>query len=460
MKQFTAEEILDVIDKYFSESVFITDGEGNIIFVNDKGAKRMKSAKEELEGRNVYDLINEGLYKQSTTKMAIETKKPFTGMLDPNLEESTASHSVPVLDENGNVYVVITANMSLEHNKEWESILMEERGISEKLRREIDNLRTQNPVLIVAESSARKKILENIDIIAPTDSNVIIEGESGTGKSIAARYIHDKSNRSNEAFVTVNCAAIPEALLESELFGYEAGAFTGALAKGKMGLFEAADGGTIFLDEIGEMPLGLQSKLLNVIEERKIRRVGGVDSIPVDVRIICATNADLNALVKEKKFREDLYYRLSVFTIKMLPLRETKEDIIPLAEFFLDKLNKTKGTQKFLSEATQRSMLMHNWPGNIRELRNVVERIYVISYTDALDFVPTPTFGIPTGLYDADKVISTKNYDSLKDYVNEAEKLFIDKTIEECRGSMSEAARRLKIDRSSLYKKYKKLSEK
>ncbi|MBR6025847.1 MAG: sigma-54-dependent Fis family transcriptional regulator [Firmicutes bacterium] len=208
------------------------------------------------------------------------------------------------------------------------------------------------------------------------------------------------------------------------------------------------------------MPLGLQSKLLNVIEERKIRRVGGVDSIPVDVRIICATNADLNALVKEKKFREDLYYRLSVFTIKMLPLRETKEDIIPLAEFFLDKLNKTKGTQKFLSEATQRSMLMHNWPGNIRELRNVVERIYVISYTDALDFVPTPTFGIPTGLYDADKVISTKNYDSLKDYVNEAEKLFIDKTIEECRGSMSEAARRLKIDRSSLYKKYKKLSEK
>ena len=262
MKQFTAEEILDVIDKYFSESVFITDGEGNIIFVNDKGAKRMKSTKEELEGRNVYDLINEGLYKQSTTKMAIETKKPFTGMLDPNLEESTASHSVPVLDENGNVYVVITANMSLEHNKEWESILMEERGISEKLRREIDNLRTQNPVLIVAESSARKKILENIDIIAPTDSNVIIEGESGTGKSIAARYIHDKSNRSNEAFVTVNCAAIPEALLESELFGYEAGAFTGALAKGKMGLFEAADGGTIFLDEIGKCLWGFSQSFL------------------------------------------------------------------------------------------------------------------------------------------------------------------------------------------------------
>lgn len=457
MRKITPEEILKALETHYSESIFITDGEGNIIFVNEVGADRLNNTIDGLMGKNVKDLVEKGMYEKSTALGAIRTKKPFTGMITEGRD--TLSHSVPLLDDDGKVEMVLTSNMSTARYKEWERMIAEERDRVEKLRREIDNLRTQNPISIIAKSAARRKILENADIIAPTDSNVIIEGESGTGKSVAARYIHDRSQRNSEAFVTVNCAAIPEALLESELFGYEAGAFTGALAKGKMGLFEAADGGTIFLDEIGEMPLGLQSKLLNVIEEKKIRRVGGVDSIPVDVRIICATNSDLNALVKEKKFREDLYYRLSVFTVKMLPLRETPEDIIPLAEFFLEKMNKTKGTNKYLSEAAQRSMLIHNWPGNIRELRNVVERIYVISYTDSLDFVPTPTFGLPTGMYDAERVVSVSNYGSLKEYVNEAEKLFIDQTLDECGGSMSEAARRLKIDRSALYKKYKKLCE-
>lgn len=458
-KEFTAEEILEVIDKYFSESIFMTDGEGNIVFLNEKGAKRIHTPKEELQGRNIYDLIQEGLYTQSTTKMAIETKKPYTGMLDQGLEDNTASHSVPVLDENGDVYMVITANMSLEHSKEWESILSAERGISERLRREIENIKQQQAQSIVAVSPAGRRIYTNMDIVSPTDSNIIITGESGTGKSMTARYIHEHSQRKDGSFVSVNCAAIPEALLESELFGYEAGAFTGALSKGKIGLFEAADGGTLFLDEISEIPLGLQSKLLSAIEDKKIRKVGGVNSIPVDVRVICATNADLTSLVKEKKFREDLYYRLAVFSVDLPPLRERKEDIIPLANMFLAELNKKNGTNKYLSETAKESMVTHNWPGNVRELRNVIERIYVISYGDALDFVPTPTFGIPAGMYEADRVAETRKYDSLKEYMNEAEKAFIDKVLKECNGSMAETARRLKIDRSALYKKYKKLSE-
>ena len=155
----------------------------------------------------------------------------------------------------------------------------------------------------------------------------------------------------------------------------------------------------------------------------------------------------------------DLYYRLTVFSVNLFPLRERKEDIIPLANMFLDELNKKNGTNKYLSDTSKESMMTHNWPGNVRELRNVVERIYVVSYSDALDFVPTPTFGIPTGLYEADKVVAAREYGSLKEYVNEAEKLFIDKTLEECGGSMSEAAKKLKIDRSALYKKYKKLCE-
>ena len=181
-----------------------------------------------------------------------------------------------------------------------------------RMQRELDHLRLKGHSRMIAGSPAMQTVMQTIQAIAPTDSNVVILGESGTGKDVMARFIHENSLRADKAFISINCAAIPEQLLESELFGYEAGAFTGALSKGKIGLFEAASGGTIFLDEIGDMPLSLQSKLLRALENREIRRVGGVKNIPIDARIICATNVNLKSMVKEHRFREDLYYRLSV----------------------------------------------------------------------------------------------------------------------------------------------------
>ncbi|MCQ2554066.1 MAG: sigma 54-interacting transcriptional regulator [Clostridia bacterium] len=451
---FTASDILEAIKRFYSESIFITDGEGNVIFVNEIGAQRLGPKANNILGRNVDDLVREGVYGRSTTRIAIETKKPYTATINPKEKESNVSKSVPVIDKEGNVRMVVTANMSLKQNKEWKGILDEQKEIAERLKREIDNLR-QNDNKIIANDPETKKVFANIDIIAPTDSNVIILGESGTGKDLTARYIHEHSPRKDEAFISINCAAIPEPLLESELFGYESGAFTGASSKGKMGLFEAANGGTLFLDEIGEMPLGLQSKLLNAIEDKSIRKVGGVKSKPVDVRIICATNADLMTLVKEKKFREDLYYRIAVFTVRLLPLRERPGDILPLAGYFLEEMNKRQGTSKYLSDAAKESMLMHSWPGNIRELRNVVERIFVISYTDSLDFLPTPTFGIPSGLYEADKVLPIAKFDNLKDYLEDAEKRYIESVVEESE-TLVEAARKLGIDRTALYRKLKK----
>ncbi|MCQ2560654.1 MAG: sigma 54-interacting transcriptional regulator [Clostridia bacterium] len=451
------QDILNAISDYYSESIFVTDGEGNVIFVNKIGAERLNSTPEKLIGRNVDSMVSEGLYGQSTTRKAIQTKRPFAARLFPDRKDSNVSKSVPILDEKGDVRMVITANMSPEHSKDWDTILSQEHEIAERLRRELDNLRSSQNVNIICESMQMKQVRYNLDIISPTLSSIVIVGESGTGKDLMARYIHAHSDRKNNAFISINCAAIPEPLLESELFGYEAGAFTGALSKGKIGLFEAADGGTLFLDEIGEMPLGLQSKLLNAIEDKAIRKVGGVKSIPVDVRIICATNANLDNMVHEHKFREDLYYRLSVFTVQLPPLRDRKDDIMPLAEHFLAEMNRKNGSHKYLSEVTRESMLKHNWPGNIRELRNVIERIFVVSYGDDLEFTPMPTFRLQENPYEAELASSKKEYGSLKEFVNDMEKAYIEKTLKECGGSMTKTSQKLGIDRTALYRKLKKL---
>ena len=349
--------------------------------------------------------------------------------------------------------MVVTTNMSMEHNKEWEEIIEKERAVMARMKRELDHLRLRGHSRIIANSPAMKNVMQTIQAIAPTDSNVVILGESGTGKDVMARFIHDHSLRQDKAFISINCAAIPEQLLESELFGYEAGAFTGALSKGKIGLFEAASGGTIFLDEIGDMPLALQSKLLRALENNEIRRVGGVKNIPIDVRIICATNVNLKNMIEEKTFREDLYYRLSVFVIQLPPLRERKEDIIPLAENFLHMLNEKYDANKTLAPVTVETMLRHRWPGNIRELRNVMERIFVISRDNQLIFTPTPTARYGNEESDAIEFAPSKEMGDLRSFSAAAERWFIEKTLGECGGRVGEAANKLGIHRSVLYRK-------
>lgn len=453
MKKFSAEEILEALNTHYDESIFITDNEGNVIYVNKLGADRLGSSREYLIGKNVRELMKEGMYVNSTVLAAIETKKPYTGHLanyGQNKNDSV-SHSVPVLDKNGEVTMVVTNNMSKERSEEWEAIMRKELAANEKLQRELDYLRDSKNKEVISNSPAMQAILKSVDILAPTDSSVIILGESGTGKDVFAKYIHKHSDRADKAFISVNCAAIPEDLLESELFGYEKGAFTGALSKGKIGLFEAAEGGTVFLDEIGDMPIQLQSKLLRTLENKEIRRVGGVESIPIDVRIICATNVDLEKQVKEKKFRQDLYYRLSVFEVKIPPLRERQEDIIPLAEYFLDNLNEKYGEKKRLSEVAKRTMLSHDWPGNIRELRNVMERIFVISPGNELIFTPAPTANYSEQTL-LNNMMPTQIV-SLKDYTKNMEEKYIDFVIEQNGGSVAKAATQLGVHRSVLYRK-------
>jgi len=230
-----------------------------------------------------------------------------------------------------------------------------------------------------------RRLLEQAVKVAPQPTTVLLTGESGTGKEVIARFIHRRSGRPEGLFVAVNCAALTETLLESELFGHEKGAFTGA-TQSKRGRFELAQGGTLFLDEIGEMSFNLQSKLLRVLQEQQFERVGGTQTITVDVRVIAATNQNLTQAIQNKTFREDLFYRLSVFPIHLPPLRERREDIIPLAEYFVAKLKgRMDSHQKKISPAAAEKLYSHNWPGNIRELQNSIERALIVSQSDLLE---------------------------------------------------------------------------
>ncbi|MCI0406943.1 MAG: sigma-54 dependent transcriptional regulator, partial [Acidobacteria bacterium] len=237
---------------------------------------------------------------------------------------------------------------------------------------------------LVGESPAMDQVKAMLDRVAPTNSTVLIWGESGTGKELAARAIHRRSPRRAKQFVSINCGALPDELLESELFGHVKGSFTGAVAT-KKGLFEVADGGTIFLDEIGDTSPAMQVKLLRVLQERQIRRVGGTEQLEVDVRIITATNQDLESMVREKRFREDLYYRINVIAIKMPPLREKREDIAALANHFLAKYTKIMGKRiRDISPDAMRQLMEYSWPGNVRELENVIERAVALEGSDRI----------------------------------------------------------------------------
>src|SRR6266566_5072547 len=243
---------------------------------------------------------------------------------------------------------------------------------------------------IVGTSRALRAVLDQVRIVAPTDSTVLIEGETGTGKEVVANAIHESSNRRSRPFIKLNCAAIPLGLLESELFGHEKGAFTGAVMQ-KLGRFEAANGGTLFLDEIGDIPLELQAKLLRVLQEQEFERLGSTHTRRVDVRVVAATNQDLGSLVAEKLFRMDLYYRLNVFPIALPPLRHRMEDIPALVAHFVHRYASSMGKQIVkIAADDMEALVRHSWPGNIRELQNFIERAVILTKGDVLKPPPLP----------------------------------------------------------------------
>jgi transcriptional regulator with PAS, ATPase and Fis domain len=317
----------------------------------------------------------------------------------------------------------------------------------------------KNKNAVIAESPAMIEILSYLERVAWTTSTVYLQGESGTGKEVLSRFIHNESQRSNEPFIPVNCAAIPTELLESEFFGYEKGSFSGALTKGKPGFFEMADAGTLFLDEIGDMPLPLQTKLLRTIESGEVQRVGGTTLIKTDVRLIVATNKDLALKVKDGTFREDLFYRINVIPVKIPPLRERKEDIVPIAEYFISQFNKKYDTGLTLTTEMKKILEAHSWPGNIRELRNLIERMVIVpgSINDIAELASSSSES--AAIIDNETIHekSEQHTGDLKSLVRAVEKEYISKLLNEKEWRVNEIADILGIHRSMLYRKMQEL---
>jgi transcriptional regulator with PAS, ATPase and Fis domain len=386
---------MDILFKVMDNEndVTLTDGKGIVIRVSDSYEKHYGVSKEDIIGKSIFSLEDQGIFKPSVTAVVLDKKRKATILQKNKLGESILTTGVPIFDDFGNIQYVISfnsidiANMTSLHEK---YIKLTE--LMSEYNAEINQLQMKeiNEKELVAKSTHMTNVSELISQIAETNANVLITGETGVGKSMIAKIIHQKSGRVDGPFIEINCGTIPESLIESELFGYEKGSFTGASARGKIGKIELAKGGTLFLDEIGELPLNMQVKLLQVIQEKVIIRIGGLEKIDVDFRLITATNLDLKKNIKANLFREDLYYRLNVIPIHIQPLRERPEDIAPLVQSFLERFNKKYNKQVFLSPEVFDTLEKQKWPGNVRQIENLVERLVIMAKRKEIDLEDLP----------------------------------------------------------------------
>lgn len=431
--------IIDSVD----EGVIALSGNLEIEFFNSYCEKLFGYEKNEILGRNIKSFIG----KQSSLLELITSGKSYE-----NVEVSISNEKVDgrylatgraVKDDNLNpIGSVLTIKDFQKAREIAEIVSLDESGPFKE---------------IVGSSTPLERVKKICSSIAKSDSTVLIKGESGTGKELFAKAIKKLSKRENQRFITVNCAALPDSLIESELFGYEKGSFTGALNRGKEGLFKEADKGTIFLDEIGELSLGVQSKLLRVLQEGTIRKIGSSKEEKVDVRIICATNRNLDEMMKKGEFREDLYYRLNVIPITIPPLRERKEDIPLLIGHFIRKMNKKVGKDIVSASMDYINYMMeYDWPGNIRELENSIERSVNLCEGNILTNNYIFVDEKPNGNYN-EEFLQYKETASLKEQVKELEIKILKKSLQKNK-SIRKAAKELGISHTALIKKIQKLN--
>lgn len=380
MGTFCSKSELDSCMLAFTEKMdvgcFVLDKDGYYLYVNDAYCKLTNRCHEFFRGVSIPHLIKKGyleysVWEQVMNKQSIISSIITINDLDSNCIYDTITTGIPYFDSKGNIKYVFIIQETLRH-------------LSNKLHKAFYEQKTKDIEIFerrdfIAESPQMKQILTILDVVSKTDATVLINGKSGTGKEIIADYIYKKSNRNTRPFIAVNCAAIPENLMESELFGYEKGAFSGASPSGKKGLIELADGGTLFLDEINSLPVALQAKLLRVIESKQVTRIGSIRSKIIDFRLICSSNENLKMLIEKHRFREDLYYRINVISVLIPPLCERKEDIIPLGLYFLKYYCEKYNCIKVLSNKLLENLCAYPWPGNVRELKNFIERIIITS---------------------------------------------------------------------------------
>lgn len=371
-----------IVDSIYDE-VLVVDSLGKIIRVSNRSTHQLWGVDPEtVIGQNILELEEKGWFKPSVTRKVLEEKKKVSIVQHNRFGRKILAVGNPVFNQKNELERIVIASRDITAVKKLEEELEEAKTLKEKYRKEVDILKKVqhgNEKKIIYQSEQIKNLMFEVERVARVESTVTLYGESGVGKELFAQAIHQLSPRAENPFIRINCGSIPENLLESELFGYEKGAFTGALSNGKKGLFELANEGTLFLDEIGELPLNLQVKLLRAIQEREIMKIGGSKAIPINIRIITATNKNLEEMVAKGTFREDLFYRIHVIPLFIPPLRERIADIEPIVYHFLEYYNERFSSKKYFSEDAMEVLKTYKWPGNIRQLQNVTERAMVVT---------------------------------------------------------------------------------
>lgn len=454
----TYKSILNAMEEW----VVIVDHQSKIFFINRPYARFLGVKAEDVKGKKVTEVI-----ENTRMHITVQTGKAERLSLQKILGSTMIANRFPIIEQGEVIGAVGTVIFHDTH--EWKQInthikaLLAEQDFSSQ--KQLTSNKTVTGASfqlndVIGDSQVMKSLSAKVKQVASGDVTVLIRGESGTGKELYAHAIHQLSDRAEFPFIKVNCAAIPENLLESELFGYEEGAFTGAKRGGKAGKFQLANGGTLFLDEIGDLPLPMQAKLLRVLQDREVESVGGTHATPLNIRLITATHRPLESLIASGDFREDLYYRINVVSINLPALRERRDDIAKLADFFLQKLSRRTGRRApKLTVQALTAMLAYDWPGNIRELENVMEAAFYTSHDRKipLSLLPVQLSQIIPRPQEHQPHFTIKQAEgSLKEQLNAAEREIIKAALIECGDNRTKAAKKLGISKSTFYEKIDK----
>lgn len=451
-----SQEMEEILEGSF-DGILVTDGEGNVQYVNSSYERVAAIPRSQLQGHNMRDLINPVWMRNSVAFVVMEERRSVSMQQITQDGRDIIVTGTPIFDRDNNIKRIVINARDISEIYQLKEELLKVKKRELQHYQDIISTNDTETEKIIAVSEKSKKVFALAERVGPFDATVLIQGESGVGKEEVARRIHRSSMRKDKMLVTINCGAIPENLLESELFGYEKGAFTGAANVGKMGLLEAASGGTVFLDEIGEIPLSFQVKLLRVLETKQVMRVGGIKPKNIDVRFIAATNRDLSKMVQEGTFREDFYYRLNVITIMVPPLRQRCDDILPLSLYFLNFFNNKYHQNKEITPEVIQRFEEYDWSGNVRELRNVIENMVIMGADKQLHISDIPWVSKMIG--DALSCQETNSVEpetmDLNAAVEKTEREILSRAKERC-SSTREIARLLKVDQSTIVRKLKK----
>lgn len=454
-------ELEEILEGSF-DGILVTDAEGKVLYVNSSYERVTEIRKKDLEGKYMKDLMNPVWMPNSVAYVVAEQKQPVSKRQIVKSGRHIIVTGRPVFNKKGDIKKIVINARDITEIYELTEELQQSKEMGKQYLESFSDYTASDEKdgknTILAVSKEMQDVLILAEKVANFHATVLILGESGVGKEEMAKFIHGNSLRSDDPFITLNCGAIPANLLESELFGYEKGAFTGAMQSGKEGLLEAADGGTVFLDEIGETPLDFQVKLLRFLENKEVRRVGSLETRHVDVRIIAATNRDLAAMVEEGTFREDLYYRLNVVQIEVPALRKRIDDIIPLASLFLHKYNEMYNQQKLLTYEVMEELKKYPWVGNVRQLKNVIENMVIVSNNDYLqtEDLPWVTQKMKNPMQTMiNTVMENSSEMSLNEATEALEKLIFQEAKESCSTTRA-IADKLKVNQSTVVRKLQK----